>query len=52
VLLGYGFSTGLPVSSAPVELKILCRCQEGLVGTVQSTAGLGGRGEERNECAE
>jgi len=30
VLLDYGFSTGLPVSSAPVELKTLCSCQEGL----------------------
>jgi len=27
VLLDYGFSIGLPVSSAPVELKVLCSCQ-------------------------
>ncbi len=31
MLLDYGFSTGLPVSSAPVELKVLCSCQGGAV---------------------
>ena len=45
--LGYGFSIGLPVSSAPVELKVLCSCQ----GAVQFNQRLDLVAEEKKEMS-
>jgi hypothetical protein len=47
VLLDYGFSIGLPVSSAPVELKVLCSCQ----GAVQFNQRLDLVAEEKKEMS-
>ncbi|MEK6786867.1 MAG: hypothetical protein AABY61_15445 [Nitrospirota bacterium] len=47
MLLDYGFSIGLPVSSAPVELKVLCSCQ----GAVQFNQWLDLVAEEKKEMS-
>ncbi|MEK7800188.1 MAG: hypothetical protein AAB314_00680 [Nitrospirota bacterium] len=47
MLLDYGFSIGLPVSSAPVELKVLCSCQ----GAVQFNQRLDLVAEEKKEMS-